>query len=171
MEEKMIYKGIIFDLVSKDVKIKDKVYKRDIIRHPGGVGVICIVDGKILLVKQFRPAINSETLEIPAGKLEYGEDPMECGLRELNEETGMECEKLELLLSFVSTPGFCDERIWIYKAINPTKAKIQFAKDEDEEIDIVWLDLETAYEYTKNGKIDDGKTIIAISQIMAERNV
>lgn len=69
IEEKMIYKGIIFDLVSKDVKIKDKVYKRDIIRHPGGVGVICIVDGKrFYYAKQFRPAINSETLEIPAGK-------------------------------------------------------------------------------------------------------
>ena len=106
MEEKLIYKGIIFDLVQKDVEIKNKTYKRDIIRHPGGVGVICIVDGKILLVRQERPAIGKETLEIPAGKLEYGENPMECGLRELNEETGMACDKLELLLSFVSTPGF-----------------------------------------------------------------
>ena len=171
MKENLIYKGIIFDLVSKDVKIKDKYYKRDIIRHPGGVGVICIVDDKILLVKQFRPAINKETLEIPAGKLEYGEDPMACGVRELNEETGMECEKLELLLSFVSTPGFCDERIWIYTAIHPRKADIKLALDEDEEIDIIWLDLKTAYEYTRNGKIDDGKTVIAISQMMAERGV
>ena len=129
MEEKMIY------LVQKDVEIKNKTYKRDIIRHPGGVGVICIVDGKILLVRQERPAIGKETLEIPAGKLEYGENPMECGLRELNEETGMACDKLELLLSFVSTPGFCDERIWIYKAINPRKADIKLSLDEDEEID------------------------------------
>ena len=170
MEEELIYKGIIFDLVQKDVEIKNKTYKRDIIRHPGGVGVICIVDGKILLVRQERPAIGKETLEIPAGKLEYGENPMECGLRELNEETGMACDKLELLLSFVSTPGFCDERIWIYKAINPRKADIKLSLDEDEEIDTLWLDLETAFEYTRNGKIDDGKTVIAISQMMAERN-
>ncbi|HBJ07041.1 MAG TPA: NUDIX hydrolase, partial [Erysipelotrichaceae bacterium] len=114
--------------------------------------------------------IGKETLEIPAGKLEYGENPMECGLRELNEETGMACDKLELLLSFVSTPGFCDERIWIYKAINPKKADIKLSLDEDEEIDTLWLDLETAFEYTRNGKIDDGKTVIAISQMMAERN-
>ena len=160
MEEKLIYKGIIFDLVQKDVEIKNKTYKRDIIRHPGGVGVICIVDGKILLVRQVRPAIGKETLEIPAGKLEYGENP----------ETGMACDQLELLLSFVSTPGFCDERIWIYKAINPRKADIKLSLDEDEEIDTLWLDLETAFEYTRNGKIDDGKTVIAISQMMAERN-
>lgn len=70
MEEKLIYKGIIFDLVQKNVKIKDKMYKRDIIRHPGGVGVICIIDGKILLVRQERPAIGKETLEIPAGELD-----------------------------------------------------------------------------------------------------
>jgi ADP-ribose pyrophosphatase len=95
---------------------------------------------------------------------------MECGLRELNEETGMACDKLELLLSFVSTPGFCDERIWIYKAINPRSADIKLSLDEDEEIDTLWLDLETAFEYTRNGKIDDGKTVIAISQMMAERN-
>ena len=105
-----------------------------------------------------------------AGKLEYGEDPMECGLRESNEETGMACDKLELLLSFVSTPGFCDERIWIYKAINPRIADKKLSLDEDEEIETLWLDLETAYEYTRNGKIDDGKTVIAISQMMAERN-
>ena len=65
MKEKLIYKGIIFDLVQKDVKIKDKIFKRDIIRHPGGVGVICIIDDKILLVRQERPAIGKETLEIP----------------------------------------------------------------------------------------------------------
>ena len=90
---------------------------------------------KFLVGGHERPAIGKETLEIPAGKLEYGENPMECGLRELNEETGMACDKLELLLSFVSTPGFCDERIWIYKAINPRKADIKLSLDEDEEID------------------------------------
>lgn len=68
--------------------------------------MICIVDGKILLVRQERPAIGKETLEIPAGKLEYGENPMECGLRELNEETGMACDKLELLLSLYPLQAF-----------------------------------------------------------------
>ena len=89
--------------------------------------------------------------------------------RYCNEETGMACDQLELLLSFVSTPGFCDERIWIYKAIHPRMADVKLSLDEDEEIDTLWLDLETAYEYTRNGKIDDGKTVIAISQMMAER--
>lgn len=169
MEEKEIYKGAIFTLVTKDVKIKDAYYKRDIIKHPGGVGILCVLENKILLVKQFRHAINQETLEIPAGKLEYGEDPMTCGLRELNEETGMECDHLEPVLAFVSTPGFCDEKIWIYKAIHPRKTKHPLQQDEDEQIDIVWMDLDKAYQFIQSGKIIDGKTIIAITQAILER--
>lgn len=170
MEEKEIYKGAIFRLITKNVLIKNKKYQRDIIRHPGGVGIICLIDNKILLVKQFRHAIDCETLEIPAGKLEYGEDPMECGLRELNEETRMECEKLEPVVSFVSTPGFCDEKIWIFKAIDPKKTSHPLAQDEDEQITTIWLDLEEAYDMVKSGKIIDAKTIIAIENMMIERN-
>ena len=104
-KENIIYKGKIFDLIQKDVVINDKIYQRDIIRHPGGVGVLVTKEGKILFVKQFRHAINKETLEIPAGKLEYGEDPKTCGMRELNEEAYLECEELQLITSIVSTPG------------------------------------------------------------------
>ena len=169
MKEKEIFKGAIFTLVEKDVKIHDKIYKRDIIHHPGGVGVICILDNKILLVKQYRHAITKTTLEIPAGKLEYGENPKECGLRELNEEAGMECESLELVQSFVSTPGFCDERIWIYKAIHPKITNHRLDLDEDEDIETIWMDLDEAYKKIKSNEIDDAKTVIAILHMLLER--
>ncbi len=169
MNEKKIYEGIIFDLVRKDVLINGKTYPRDIIRHPGGVGVLCVRDGKVLLVRQFRPAINEETLEIPAGKLEYGEDPMKCGLRELNEEAGMEADALKLIQILVSTPGFCDERIYIYEAVNPQTADHFLAQDEDEDVDSLWLSIEEAYEKVKSCQIKDAKTIIALQHAMLNR--
>ena len=132
-ERKILFiKEKYLNLIQKDVVINDKIYQRDIIRHPGGVGVLVTKEGKILFVKQFRHAINKETLEIPAGKLEYGEDPKTCGMRELNEEAYLECEELQLITSIVSTPGFCDERIWIYEAIHPKLINSSFNTDEDE---------------------------------------
>lgn len=168
-KENIIYKGKIFDLIQKDVVINDKIYQRDIIRHPGGVGVLVTKEGKILFVKQFRHAINKETLEIPAGKLEYGEDPKTCGMRELNEEAFLECEELQLITSIVSTPGFCDERIWIYEAIHPKLTTHHLTQDEDENIDLVWLNINEAYQMILDQKIDDAKTIIAIQYAFINR--
>ena len=84
MEEKEIYKGAIFTLTQKQVKVNGMQVQRDIIHHPGGVGILLIHENKLLLVQQMRPAINQKTIEIPAGKLEYGEDPYEAGMRALN---------------------------------------------------------------------------------------
>ena len=168
-KENVIYKGKIFDLIQKNVVINNKIYQRDIIRHPGGVGVLVTKENKILFVKQFRPAINKETLEIPAGKLEYGENPKTCGIRELNEEAYLECEDLQLITSIVSTPGFCDERIWIYEAKNIKATTHHLAQDEDENIDLVWLDIKDAYQMILNQKIDDAKTIIAIQYAYINR--
>jgi ADP-ribose pyrophosphatase len=169
MDDKNIFKGAIFDLVQKKVKIKNKYYNRDIIRHPGGVGVVCEMDNKILLVKQFRHAIDSYTLEIPAGKLEYGENPKECGLRELNEEAGIECDDIQLIQYIVSTPGFCDEKIWIYKAIHPKPTQNRLSLDEDEEIETIWMDIDEAYKMTLKNEIFDAKTVIGILHAMLER--
>lgn len=168
-KENVIYKGKIFDLVQKNVVINNKIYQRDIIRHPGGVGVLVTKENKILFVKQFRHAINKETLEIPAGKLEYGENPKTCGIRELNEEAYLECEDLQLITSIVSTPGFCDELIWIYEAKNIKATTHHLAQDEDENIDLVWLDIKDAYQMILDQKIDDAKTIIAIQYAYINR--
>lgn len=162
MNKTRIYRGPIFELIQKNILIHDKIYKRDIIVHPGGVGVLAIDQNKILLVRQYRPAIDKETWEIPAGKLEYGEDPKECGLRELNEETGYEAKNLQLITSIYSTPGFCNEKIWIYEAKHITKAAHHLNMDEDEEIEIKWFAIKDAYEMIKKNQIEDAKTIIAI---------
>lgn len=167
-EEKLIFNGSIFTLVTKQVEINGLQVQRDIIRHPGGVGVLVCQDHKILLVKQFRHAINQETLEIPAGKLEYGEDPKVCGLRELNEETGYTCQSLVPVFSFVSTPGFCDERIWVFEAKHPEKADIRLEQDPDENIEYIWMDLHRAYGKIRKGQIEDAKTVIAIQHAMLE---
>lgn len=162
MKEKELYSGPIFKLITKDVMIKDKAYRRDIIRHAGGVGILVIQDHKILLVRQMRHAIDQTTLEIPAGKLEYGEDPKSAGLRELNEETGLDCKELKLVQSIVSTPGFCDERIWIYEAIDCFQAEHKLSMDEDEEIETIWMPLKEAYQKLCANAIQDAKTVVAI---------
>ena len=86
MEKETLFEGKIFTLGRETID----GHAWEIIRHPGGVGVLVVREGKMLFVKQFRPAVNAVTLEIPAGKLEYGEDPLSCGMRELNEETGLD---------------------------------------------------------------------------------
>lgn len=171
MKEKKIFDGKIFTLVRADVDIHGKTCIRDIIRHPGGVGMLVVKDDKILLVKQYRPAINKDTLEIPAGKLEYNEDPKTCGIRELNEETGYESDDVSLVQSFVSTPGFCDERIWIFEANNVRKAKHRLDMDDDEYIDEIWMPLEEAYQKVCTSEIDDAKTVIAIQHALLKKKV
>ena len=169
MEEKEIYTGAIFTLTQKQVKVNGMQVQRDIIHHPGGVGILLIHENKLLLVQQMRPAINQKTIEIPAGKLEYGEDPYEAGMRELNEETGFTAKDLKLIVSMVSTPGFCDEKIWIYEAIDPSIAKVKLDCDPDEDIETLWIDLDTAQQWIKDGKIIDAKTILAIQHALLER--
>lgn len=169
MEEKEIYKGAIFTLTQKQVKVNGMQVQRDIIHHPGGVGILLIHENKLLLVQQMRPAINQKTIEIPAGKLEYGEDPYEAGMRELNEETGFTAKDLKLIVSMVSTPGFCDEKIWIYEAIDSSIAKVKLDCDPDEDIETLWIDLDTAQQWIKDGKIIDAKTILAIQHALLER--
>lgn len=162
MKEKLVYSGPIFDFIQTEVEIKGKTYPRDIIKVPGGVGILVVIDGNILLVKQHRAAIDAYTLEIPAGKLEYGEDPKATAFRELNEETGYDCKDLVLIHHFVPTPAFCNENIWIYKAIEPKVAASRLEMDEDEEIELFWIPLEQAYAMIQNEEIQDAKTMLAI---------
>ena len=95
----------------------EKRAKREIIKHPGAVAIIAITeDKKIILVEQYRKALERTIVEIPAGKLEKGEEPAECAKRELEEETGYDCETLELINSLDTSPGFADEIVDVYFA-------------------------------------------------------
>lgn len=160
-----IYQGKIFRVLKEVVELPDgKTTTRDIVKHNGGVGVIAITaDGKIPLVRQFRKGIERVSLEIPAGKLELGEDIEECGKRELREETGYDAKKLTLLSSFSPTPAYCSEIIYVYEAENLTYEGQKL--DENEFLNVEYYTLDEIYEMIKSGEIIDAKTIIAVTML------
>ena len=151
-----IYQGPIFNLVKDKVQLpagKGTAY-RDLIFHNGAVAVIALTpEDKMILVRQYRKAIEATSYEIPAGKLEVGEnaDPKAAALREL-----------ELLYDFYSAIGFCNERIKLYSASHLTKVENPRPQDEDETLELHEVTLEEAKALLASGDICDAKTIIAL---------
>lgn len=163
ISSQLIHEGQVITLTIDQVQIENgQIVSRNVIHHHGGVGVLLIQNHKILMVKQYRYPTGKSLLEIPAGKLELGEDPYVCGLRELEEETGYGCEKMIKFSTFYTTPGFCNEIIHLYEAVHPYQIEHPKAMDEDECIETEWYDIDEAYRMIQAGAIEDGKTIIAI---------
>lgn len=134
---------------------------RELIQHPGAVAVVPIRnDGKILLVRQFRYPVDQLTLEIPAGKLDPGEEPEACAKRELEEETGYKAKKLRLLSSILTTPGFTNEVIHLYLAEDLVLA--EQCPDEDEFIDVEVFTKEEIKKMVENGTICDAKSLLGL---------
>ena len=159
-----IYKGAIINLRLDDAVLPNgKTAKREVIEHPGGVGVLPIdKNGDCLLVRQFRYPYMEETLEIPAGKRDKDgdSDPLACGKRELKEETGATAGHYISLGTLYPSPGYTDEVIYMYLATNLSFGKAQ--PDEDEFINLCRIPLEKAVEMVMNGQIPDSKTQAAI---------
>ena len=161
---KTVYKGKIFDITSDEVQLSDGLIRhREIIRHPGGVVICAIKDDKILMVKQYRYATKSTQTELPAGRLEYGEDPLEAAKRELREETGYIAKNWESLGYIFTTFGICDEKLFLFKAENLTYDKPE--PDEGEIIEHYEIGLTEVYKLIKNGTINDAKTICALARL------
>ena len=135
---------------------------REIVVHNGAAAVVPVYeDGTTLLVRQHRVSVDRVTLEIPAGKLDSAnEDPLECAIRELREETGLKAEKMTLLTSVLTTPGFCTEKIGIYLAQGLTEGDMHL--DEDEFLNVVRMPLSEAIDLIMRGEIRDGKTICGL---------
>ena len=128
---KTVYDGKIIKVQVDEVELPDgSVSKRECVRHHGGAAVLYVEGGKILLVKQFRYLYGEEIYEIPAGKVEEGEDPSLTAKRELEEEAGYIAEKITPLLTIYPTPGYTDEKIYIYFAENCKKTKQKLDKGE-----------------------------------------
>ena len=156
-----IYKGKIVNLRCDDAELPDgNPCTREVVEHPGGASVLCILDGKVALVRQYRYAYGEELLEIPAGKLNAGEDPKKAAARELEEETGLCASDLKHLLTLYPTPGYTNEKIYIYEAVG-LKEGCQHL-DEDEFLSVVFLPLEEALQKIECGEICDAKTIAAL---------
>ncbi|ABK60586.1 NUDIX hydrolase [Clostridium novyi] len=157
------FTGKILKLDVRTVELPNgKTSKREIVKHPGGVAILAFKDkDTVLLVEQFRNPLGKTILEIPAGKLEPNEEIEVCGRRELEEETGYKSNKFTYLGKIVTSPGFCDECIYIYKAEELYKGNI--GGDEDEFINNYEIKLDTLREMIKDGEIIDGKTIAALT--------
>jgi ADP-ribose pyrophosphatase len=115
LHSEQIFSGKVLKLRVDEVLLSDgRMSSREIVEHNGGVGILAVRDKKIILVRQFRKPIESSLYEIPAGKLEKGEDTLSCAIREMEEETGLVPENIELLLTIYPSPGFSSEKLYIY---------------------------------------------------------
>ena len=152
------------------VKISgDKKAFREIVEHPGAVAVLALSDmDGVVLVRQHRQPVGEIMLEIPAGKLEPNEGPLECAKRELLEETGLKGAKWKQLCAFYPSPGFCDEIIYLFQAEELSRA-VSPTVDPEEIIDVVNLSLKESWALITRGEIKDGKTIIALQYALIQR--
>lgn len=163
------YDGAIFFVESHLVELPNhKQAHRDLIHHQGAVAILVVKDGEILLVRQFRKAVEQHLYEIPAGKLDHGpeESPLLAAKRELEEETNLAAANWTEVLELIPTPGYCDEKIHLFQATNVTPIANAAPLDEDEFVDVVWMPLEKAYEMIQEKNITDAKTIIAIQHAL-----
>jgi ADP-ribose pyrophosphatase len=138
----------------------------DIVRHPGASAVVPFLsdpegeDPQILLLRQYRYAADGYLYEIPAGRLDPGETPADCAARELKEETGCTAKQMEPLITMVTTPGFTDERIHLFMAVDLTHGEA--AREADEFADVMVMRLSEALELIQRGEIVDGKTALGV---------
>ena len=161
IKEEMIYKGKILNLKKINVVLDNGIEStREIVEHKGAVTIIVFENDKFLFVKQYRKAHEEILLEFPAGKLEEGEDPLECAKRELEEETGYKSDNLELIQVIYPSPGFCTEKIYLYKALELSKGEKNF--DPDEDLITEWIAKEEVLKMISLGKIKDAKTLIGV---------
>jgi len=158
----LIYEGSIIDYYKDTIQVPNgNVVKWDFIGHKGAAAIVPVTeDGKILMVRQYRNALDRYTLEIPAGGLNPGEDTRIAAIRELEEETGYKSEDVSFLVSIYTTVAFCNEKIDIYVAKNlmPSRQNL----DEDEFIDVQAYSVEELLEKIYASEIQDSKTICAI---------
>ena len=158
--EDTVWQGRIFDISRLQVQLPDgRTALRDVVRHPGAVAIVALTDdGRICLVRQYRAALGRVTVEVPAGKLDPGEDPLECAHRELLEETGMRAGRMAFLTTIATGVGFCDELIHIYMATGLTFASSE--PDADEFINVDLVPLPELIDAVLDGRIEDAKTVI-----------
>ncbi|MDR2750971.1 MAG: NUDIX hydrolase [Clostridiales bacterium] len=157
-----VYEGYLVDVVKDQIRLPDgREALREIVLHGEAAAILPVTaTGELVLVRQYRHAARAMSLEMPAGIMERGEDPLECARRELAEETGAKAGKLTFMFKFYSSIGFCTELLHLYLAEDLTDGDQSL--DDDEFVDIERLSPEKAVEMIKSGEIVDSKTIAAV---------
>jgi len=157
-----VYKGRVVEFNLEEVRLPNgRTVQLEILRHPGASAVVPLLeDGQVVLIRQYRHAAGGMIYEIPAGRLDPGESPLECARRELAEEVGQEAAQWERLGAIWTTPGFTDEKIHFFLArhLTPVGQSLEY----DEVIEVVKRPLEEAIAMVRRGEIEDGKTICAL---------
>ena len=166
LSTRRVYDGRVINLDVDTVRFPDgSVGELEIIRHPGASAVVPFLsdpagaDPQLLLIKQYRYAAESFIYEVPAGRLDAGEDPADCARRELLEETGCTAERVEHLYSIYTTPGFTDERIHLFMAVGLTHGESR--READEFLEVETVTLSRSLEMIERGEIQDAKTALA----------
>lgn len=162
ISSKQIFSGKIIDVHLDTIETPDgRRSLRELVNHPGGVGIVAISDdNKIILVKQYRKAFEKAIYEIPAGKIDKGEEHYNCGIRELEEETGFKAEKFDYLGCIYPSPGFVDEVTHIYLATKLYEGIIH--PDDGEHLDIEFFDVDDVLEMIMKNELNDAKTVVGV---------
>lgn len=162
VSSKEIYKGKIISVKVDEIALPDGgIATRELVDHPDGVGVVAVTeDNQVILVKQYRKAIETAIYEIPAGKVDKGEAHRECGIRELEEETGLKAKTFEYLGFIYPSPGFMNEKTHIYLATDLYDGRVN--RDPDEYLDVVKMPLYELEEKILKNEIKDAKTVAGV---------
>ena len=161
LDSKEVFRGRVFDVTVDTIREGEKIYERDVVHHPGSAVIVPVFDdGTVALVRQYRHPAVRYLLEVPAGTLNKGESPEEAAARELEEELGVVAGNMIALSEFFVSPGFCEEKMWVYLATSLTKTAQRL--EDDELIEIVCVPFSRALEMISDGEIQDAKTIIGL---------
>lgn len=168
VKRNVVFEGKIIRVRCDDAELPDgKPCKREVVDHAGGASVLYVREGKVLLVRQFRYPYMEETLEIPAGKLNPGEDPAQTAARELAEETGWQPASVEHMFTIYPTPGYSAEKIYIYRAHGVREGQVH--PDEDEFVTAAFYPIDEVLSMIEKGEIKDAKTIIAVMSLRLQK--
>ena len=161
LNSQKIFEGRVFKVTVDTISEGEMTYQREVVHHPGSAVIVPVHDdGTVVMVRQYRHPAVRYLLEVPAGTLDGGERPEAGAARELEEELGLTAERLEKLVEFFVSPGFLEEKMWIYLATGLSEGKAR--PDEDEVLDVVRLPIGDALEMITSGEIQDAKTIIGL---------
>ena len=164
LDERIVWQGTLVSAGSGTFADPDgHKFERDVVHHPGAVVVVPVIDGDVILVRQYRAAIDRILLELPAGKRDVADEPVEVTAgRELEEEVGMRAGSMEKIAEFYNSPGFCDEHSFLFLATDLTRCATSFQGHEEQHMTIERIPLDSVPALIASGELVDAKSIIGL---------